>query len=47
MTPSWAAFSGAQIQIISQNGTNQFHGTGLLQARPAGLNAYQRWDPGN
>jgi len=40
-------FSGAQIQIISQNGTNQFHGTGLFKLARPGLNAYQRWDPNN
>ncbi|MDR3737446.1 MAG: TonB-dependent receptor [Terracidiphilus sp.] len=39
-------FSGAQIQIISQNGTNQFHGTGLFKLDRPGLNAYQRWNPG-
>jgi hypothetical protein len=38
-------FSGAQIQIISQNGTNQFHGTGLFKLDRPGLNAYQRFDP--
>ena len=35
-------FSGAQIQIISQNGTNQFHGTALFKLDRPGLNAYQR-----
>ena len=40
-------FSGAQIQIISQNGTNEFHGTGLFKLDRPGLNAYQRWDPNN
>ncbi|MDE3201468.1 MAG: TonB-dependent receptor [Acidobacteriota bacterium] len=40
-------FSGAQIQIISQNGTNQFHGTGLFKLDRPGLNAYQRWSPDN
>ncbi len=44
---SLGRFSGAQIQIISQNGTNQFHGTGLFKLARPGLNAYQRWDPGN
>lgn len=38
-------FSGAQIQMISQNGTNQFHGTGLFKLDRPGLNAYQRFDP--
>lgn len=40
-------FSGAQIQIITQNGTNQFHGTALFKLDRPGLNAYQRWDPNN
>ncbi len=40
-------FSGAQIQIISQNGTNVFHGTGLFKLDRPGLNAYQRFDPNN
>src|SRR5262249_35162817 len=40
-------FSGAQIQIISQNGTNQFHGTGLFKLDRPGLNAYQRYSPDN
>lgn len=39
-------FSGAQIQIISQNGTNQFHGTALFKLDRPGLNAYQRYNPG-
>jgi hypothetical protein len=40
-------FSGAQIQMISQNGTNQFHGTALFKLDRPGLNAYQRFDPNN
>ena len=44
---SLGRFSGAQIQIISENGTNQFHGTGLFKLDRPGLNAYQRWDPNN
>ena len=38
-------YSGAQIQMISQNGTNQFHGTALWKLDRPGLNAYQRYDP--
>src|SRR5208337_1568906 len=44
---SLGRFSGAQIQIISQNGTNTFHGTGLFKLDRPGLNAYQRYDPNN
>lgn len=41
----YGRFSGAQIQIISQNGTNQYHGTALFKLDRPGLNAYQRWSP--
>lgn len=41
---SLGRFSGAQIQIISQNGTNQFHGTALYKLDRPGLNAYQRFN---
>src|SRR6202011_1033825 len=37
--------SGAQIQVISQNGTNQFHGTAFFKADRPGLNAFQRFSP--
>ena len=39
--------SGAQIQVISQNGTNDYHGTAFIKLDRPGLNAYQRWDPNN
>jgi hypothetical protein len=34
-------FSGAQIQIISKGGTNQFHGSLFITSHQPGLNAYQ------
>ncbi|MHB1698833.1 MAG: TonB-dependent receptor domain-containing protein [Acidobacteriaceae bacterium] len=37
----------AQIEAISQNGTNTYHGTFFFKADRPGLNAYQRWDPNN
>jgi len=40
-------FSGAQIQMISENGTNNFHGTALFKFDRPGMNAYQRWAPHN
>ncbi len=37
-------FSGAQIEVTSQTGTNQFHGSGFFRANRPGLNAYQRYN---
>ncbi|HLH17224.1 MAG TPA: TonB-dependent receptor [Bryobacteraceae bacterium] len=40
--------SGAQILVISQNGTNEYHGSGFFKWHRPGLDAYQRWNgPGN
>lgn len=36
--------SGAQVLIVSQNGTNEFHGSALMKFDRPGLNAYQRWN---
>lgn len=37
-------FSGAQIQLTSKTGTNDFHGSAFFRAQRPGLNAYQRWN---
>lgn len=36
-------YSGAQIQVISQNGTNNYHGSFFYKIDRPGLNAHQRW----
>lgn len=36
--------SGAQVLLVSKNGTNEFHGSGLFRATRPGLDAYQRWN---
>jgi hypothetical protein len=35
--------TGATIQVISQNGTNDFHGSAVFKRNTPGLNAYQKW----
>jgi Carboxypeptidase regulatory-like domain len=35
--------SGAQVLVVSQNGTNEFHGSLFLRMHRPGLDAYQRW----
>ena len=37
-------FSGAQVQVTSKTGTNDFHGSVFFRAQRPGLNAYQRWN---
>jgi hypothetical protein len=41
-------YRGAQVQIISQNGTNQYHGSFFFKAHRPGLDAFQKYNgPGN
>jgi hypothetical protein len=40
----YGRYRGAQVQIISQNGTNQYHGSLYFKAHRPGLNAYQKWN---
>ena len=37
-------FSGANVQITSKTGSNQFHGSLFFRANRPGLNAYQRYN---
>ncbi|MFL6416412.1 MAG: TonB-dependent receptor domain-containing protein, partial [Bryobacteraceae bacterium] len=39
--------SGAQVLVVSRNGTNEFHGSALFKADRPGLNAYQRYNGPN
>lgn len=35
--------TGAQVQVVSQNGTNDLHGSFVFKRSTPGLNAYQKW----
>jgi hypothetical protein len=39
--------SGAQVLVVSKNGTNDFHGSAMMKMDRPGLNAYQRWNGPN
>ena len=39
----WGRNSGAQISVISKNGTNDFHGSAMFHYDSPSLNAYNRW----
>jgi outer membrane receptor protein involved in Fe transport len=40
----WGRNSGAQISVISKNGTNNLHGSGFFKYDSPSLNAYNRWN---
>ncbi len=44
---SGGRFSGAQIQVVTQNGTNQVHGSGFFKLDRPGLNAFERFNTVN
>jgi len=39
----WGRNSGAQISVISKNGTDDLHGSGFFKYDSPSLNAYNRW----
>jgi hypothetical protein len=39
----WGRNSGAQISVISKNGTDQLHGSGFFKYDSPSLNSYNRW----
>jgi hypothetical protein len=36
--------SGAQVLVVTKNGTNEFHGSAFMKIHRPGLDAYQRWN---
>jgi hypothetical protein len=40
----YGRYRGAQVQIISQNGTNQYHGSLFLKAHRPGLDAFTKYN---
>jgi Carboxypeptidase regulatory-like domain/TonB dependent receptor len=36
--------SGAQVEVVSQNGTNEYHGSAFIKIDRPGLNAFQRYN---
>jgi hypothetical protein len=44
----YGRYRGAQVQLISQTGTNSYHGSFFFKAHRPGLNAFQKYNgPGN
>ena len=39
----WGRNSGAQVAVISKNGTDDFHGSGFFKYDSPSLNSYNRW----
>ena len=40
----WGRNSGAQISVVSKNGTDDFHGSGFFKYDSPSLNAYNHWN---
>ena len=40
----WGRNSGAQISVVSKNGTDDFHGSGFFKYDSPSLNSYNRWN---
>ena len=38
-----ASGAGAIVEVVTQNGTNNVHGSAVLRTQSPGLNAFQRW----